>query len=192
MIGEAVAVPRVPHGLFGLNHLKAEVERVAAEDVAHVVAADDDHLESDFFRDGLQAGRAHLPRRADRETIAGDEERLARVDALAEIRHQVSKRSLFPFLIEGVKALRHAVGGRRDLIGVDGVQFLPGALRVPEDERSPLDDVGEHIGSVGAGAVDSRARPPPSFLRAGSMVCMVPTTNYRENQKGPAGGAGPS
>ena len=54
---ELVAVPRVGDGLGALHDVQAEVERVAAEDVAHVLAADDDHLEADFFGDALQARR---------------------------------------------------------------------------------------------------------------------------------------
>ena len=66
------------------------------------------------------------------------------MDARAEIRHQVAKRSRFPSLIERFEALRHTVGGRRDLVGIDGVEF-PGelrsrqALRIPEDEGSTRD-----------------------------------------------------
>ena len=53
---------RVGHRLGALHDVQPEVERVAAEDVAHVVAADDDQLEADLLGDGLEARRAHLAR----------------------------------------------------------------------------------------------------------------------------------
>ena len=84
----------------------------------------------------------HLARRADGEPVAGDHERLAAVHARAEIGHQVAERARLPPLVEGLEALRDAVGGRRDLIGVDGVELLLFAedLQVPEDERAAADD----------------------------------------------------
>ena len=90
--------------------------------------------QADFFGDRLEAGRAHLARRADGEPVAGDEEGLAAVDARAEVGHQVAERSRLPALVERLEALRHAVGGRRDLIGVDGVELLLLA-RGPSDPR---------------------------------------------------------
>jgi hypothetical protein len=57
---EFVAIPGVGNGLRTLHHVEAKVERVAAEDVAHVVAADDHHLEADFFGNRLQPGGTHL------------------------------------------------------------------------------------------------------------------------------------
>jgi hypothetical protein len=117
--------------------VEPEVQRVAPEDVAHVVAADDDHLAADFFGDRLQTGWAHLARRSDREAIACDEERLAAMDARAKIGHQVAERSGLPALVERVEALGHAVGCRRNLIGVDRVQLFlfAGNLQVPENQR---------------------------------------------------------
>ena len=109
------------------------LKRVAAEDVAHVVAADDHHLEAGFFGDALEPGRAHLARRSDREPIAGDDERLAAVHARAEVGHQVAERAGLPALVERLEALGHAVGRRRDLIGVDRVE-LP---RLPAGSSDP-------------------------------------------------------
>src|SRR5262245_85446 len=68
------------------------------------------------------------------------------MDTLAEIRHQMTKRTGFPLLIERLQAFRHTIGCRRDLIRVDGVA-LPGELRarkahrIPEDQRSAGDNV---------------------------------------------------
>src|SRR5258708_16702941 len=90
--------------------LQAEVQRIAAEDVAHVVAADDHQVAADFLRNRFQPGRAHLARRPDREAVAGDEERLAAMDARPKIWHQIAKRSGLPALVERVEALRYAVG----------------------------------------------------------------------------------
>ena len=67
---ELVAVLRVGDGLRALHDVQAEVEGVAPEDVAHVVAADDDHLEAGFLGDALQPGgdssRATSRSRSDR------------------------------------------------------------------------------------------------------------------------------
>ena len=115
--------------------MQAEVERVAAEDVAHVVPADDHHLEANFFGDRLQPRRRHFARAADREPIAGDHERLAAMHAGAEVRHQVAERSGLPALVERVEALRDAIGRRRDLIGIDRVELLRRVLRIPDDQR---------------------------------------------------------
>jgi hypothetical protein len=38
-------------------------------------------------------------------------------------------------MIQRLEALRHAVGRRRDLVGVDRVQLLPRDFRVPKDQR---------------------------------------------------------
>src|SRR5262249_26996230 len=79
---------------------------------------------------------AHLARAADGEAVAGDEERLAAVDAGAEVGHQVAERARLPALVQRLEALRHAVGGGRDLVGVDRVQLLPRRTRIPEHERA--------------------------------------------------------
>src|SRR3990172_1457601 len=42
------------------------------------------------------------------------------------------------------------------------------------------------------GPAESVPGSMPSLRRARSIACMVPSANYRENQKGPAGGAGPN
>ena len=124
--------------------MQSEVERIAAEDVPHVRAADDHHLETGFFRHTFQSGRAHLARGADREPVAGDDEGLPAVHAGAEAGHQVAEGPGFPALVQGIEALRHAVGGGSDLIGVNRVE-LPGQARagkahgIPEDERRPGD-----------------------------------------------------
>jgi hypothetical protein len=122
--------------------VQAEIERVAAEDIAHVVAADDHHLEADFFGDRLQAGGTHLARRADGKPVAGNHECLAAVHARPEIGHQVPEGTRLPPLVEGLEAFRDAIARRRDLVGVDGVELLLFAedLEVPEDERAATDD----------------------------------------------------
>ena len=138
---ELVAVPRIGNGLRTLDDVQAEVERIAPEDVAHVVAADDHQLAADFFGDGLQAGRRHLARRSDGESIAGDHERGAGVNARAKIRHQVAERTRLPTLIERVQAFGHAVSRRRDLIGVDRIELPVRVPRVPEDQRGATDEL---------------------------------------------------
>ena len=130
---EFVAVGRIGHRLGTLDDFQAEVERVAAKDVAHVPAADDHHLQSDFFGDAFESRRAHLPRRTDGESIAGHQERLAAMHPRAEIRHQVAERPRLPTLVERGQALGDAIGGRRNLIGVDGVELL----FLPEDLAGP-------------------------------------------------------
>ena len=132
---ELVAVTRIRHRLRTLDDVQSEVQGVAAEDVAHVGAADDNEIEAGFFGDCLQAGWAHLARRSDREAIAGDDERFSAVNAGAEVRHQVAERAGLPTLVKRGEALRNTVGRRRNLIGVDGVELLAGDVRVPEDER---------------------------------------------------------
>ncbi len=129
--GELVAVLRVGHRLGALHDVQAEVERVAAEDVAHVVAADDHHLEAHLLGDRLEARGRHLARAADGEAVAGDDEGLARVHAGAEVGHQVAERPGLPALVQRVEALGHAVGRGRDLVGVDGVELLPGLRSGP-------------------------------------------------------------
>jgi len=131
--------------------VQSKIQRVAAEDVAHVVAADDDHLQFDFFRDCLQARRAHLTRRSDREPIAGNHEGFAAMDACAEVGHEVPERSGLPPLIERLEALGHAIGRRRDLIGVDGVELLllSWNLEVPENERLAAHDRARLLHLVG-------------------------------------------
>ena len=140
---ELVAVARVGDRLGALHDVQPEIERVAAEDVAHVVAADDHHLETGFLGDALQASRAHLARRTDGEPIAGDDESLAAMHARAKVGHQVAERSGLPPLVQRFQAFGDAVGRRGDLIGIDGVEFPAvsgaGELRIPEDQRLPAD-----------------------------------------------------
>ena len=95
-----------------------------------------DHLEAGLFGDALEARRAHLARRADREAIAGDDERLAAMHARAEVRHQVAERAGLPALVERLEALRHAIGRRRDLVGVDRVELLRLRRRSSDPRRS--------------------------------------------------------
>ena len=104
--GELVAVLRVGHGLRALHDVQAEVEAVAAEDVAHVGAADDHHLQADLLGDGLEPGRAHLARAADGEALTGDDEGLAAVHAGPEVGHQVAERPGLPALVERRRATR--------------------------------------------------------------------------------------
>ena len=137
---ELVAIARVRHRLGTLDDVETEIQRVTAEDIAHVVATDDNHLEAGLFGNRLQAGRTHLARRSNGEPIAGDDERLAAVDASAKVGHQVAERPGLPALVEGVEALGHAVGRRRNLIGVDRVELsgVAGTSRIPEDERPSM------------------------------------------------------
>ncbi len=158
---ELVPVPGIGNCLRTLDDVQPEIQRVAAEDVPHVVAADDHHLEPDFFGDRLQAGRAHFARRPDREPIAGDDERLAAMDAGAKVRHQVAKRASLPSLVERFERFGHAVGGRRDLVGVDGVA-LPAVLgagkgRIPENQGLATDEAFLRI---------RRPRPDRPFARS--------------------------
>ncbi len=131
---ESIAVLRIGDRIGALHDVEPEVERVAAEDVSHVRAADDDHLETGFLGDRLEAGRRHLARAADGKPVTGDDEGLARMHARAEVRHQVAERPRLPSLVERLEALGDAVGRRRDLIRVDRVELLAGLLRIPEDE----------------------------------------------------------
>ncbi len=109
---ERVAVARIGDGVRALDDVQTEIERVAPEDVAHVLAADDDHLEAGFLGDALEPGGAHLARRSDRKPVAGDEERLTAVHARAKIRHEIAERAGLPALVQRVEALGDAVGGR--------------------------------------------------------------------------------
>jgi hypothetical protein len=120
----------------------AEVQRVPAEDVPHVGAADHDELEPDLLSDTLQTGWAHLPGRSDREAVAGNQEGLAAVDPLPEVGHQVAERTGLPAFVEGLECLRHAVGGRRDLVGVDGIALPARPRRVPGAQGLATDETG--------------------------------------------------
>ena len=169
---ELVAIARVGDRLRTLHDVQAEIERVPAEDVAHVAAADHDHFEARFFGDAFETGRTHLARRSDRKPIAGDQKRLSPVHALAEVGHQVTERSRLPALVERLEAFRHAVGGRRDLIRVDGVELLLLArdLQVPEDERLAANRrAGARRGIDGGGRRD-RLDVTPGLSRAGRIV----------------------
>ena len=135
-----VAISSVVNGLRRLEDLEPQVQCIAAEDVAHVVPADDHELEPDLFGYRLEASRAHLSRRADGEPIAGNHEGLAGVNSLAEVRHQVAERPLLPSLVQLVETLRHAIGGGSDLIGIDGVELASRMLGIPEDQRLARDE----------------------------------------------------
>ena len=118
-----------------------------------------------FLGDALETRGAHLARRTDCETIAGDHEGLTRVHARAEVRHQISERTGLPALVERLEALRHAVGGRRDLIGVDRVELLR-AGRAPSDpRRSTRARAGADPGPA-AGSGRRRQRPRRRHRRA--------------------------
>ena len=130
--------------------MQPEIQRVAAEDVAHVVAADDHHLEPDFLGNRLQASRAHFAGRPDREPIAGDDEGLAAMDPGAKVRHQVAEGASLPPLVERLESFGDAVCGRRDLVGIDSVQLLavlgPGEGRIPENQGLATDRAIARIG----------------------------------------------
>ena len=138
---EAEAVPflRILDRLAALDHVQAQVESVAPEDVADVRAADDDQLQAGFLGDCLQSRRAHLPGRADGEAIPRHQESLAAMDPGAKVWHQVAEGADLPALVEAVQALRDAVRRRRDLIGVDRIELAPGDLGIPEDQRLAAD-----------------------------------------------------
>jgi hypothetical protein len=143
---ERVAVLRVGDGVRALNDVQPEVEAVASEDVAHVVAAHDHDFESGFIAYCFQAGGAHLARRSDRETIARDDEVLTAPHPLTKFRHQVAEGASFPLFVERLEALGYAVGRRGDLVGVDRVQLLGEsrageAHRIPENQRSASDEL---------------------------------------------------
>ena len=146
---ELIAVTRIGDRLGALDDVQAEVEGVAAEDVAHVPAADDHHLAADFLGDGLQSRRRHLARGADREPIAGNDERLAGVHPRAEVRHQIAERSGLPALVERLEALGHTVSRRSDLIGVDGVELPAGLARIPENQRGPSHEPRAALNEIG-------------------------------------------
>ena len=59
------------------------------------------------------------------------------VHARAEVGHQIAERSGLPALVQRVEALGHAVGRRRDLIGVDRVELLARRAGIPENQRLP-------------------------------------------------------
>ena len=134
--------------------MEAEVEGIAAEDVAHPVAADDDELEALLLRNAFQARGTHLPGGADGEALARDEEGFAAMDALPEIRHEVAEGARLPALVEGIEAFRDTIGGGSDLVGVDRVALPAGPRGIPDDERLPADDMrraarGRGIGGTG-------------------------------------------
>ena len=106
-----------------------------------------------YFSDRFQTGRTHLARRADRESIAGDQKRLAAMDAGTEIGHQIAERAGLPAFVERLEALGHAIGGGRDLIGVDRVELLFPAedFEIPEDERAAANDCARLRAGVGRG-----------------------------------------
>src|SRR4029077_16410125 len=119
----------------------AEVERVAAEDVADAVATDDHDLEAGLFSNRLESCRHHLARRPDAEALAGNDECLAAMDAFPKVGHQVTEGAHLPALIESVEALRNAVVRGGAVRRGAGVELLPRNLWVPEDERAPSDQV---------------------------------------------------
>ncbi len=149
--GKAVAVLRVGDRFGRLHDVETQVERVPAEDVAHVGAADDDELEPGFFGDALQSRRAHLARRADGEAIAGDQERLAAVHALrgspasgSGTRRPSSARPAYSRLSDTQSA-----AGVIWSVSIAS-SFLPGVLGVPDDESlAPDGRPGSACGRVG-------------------------------------------
>jgi len=87
------------------------------------------------------------------------------MDALAEVGHQIPERTHLPALVEAIEALRDAVVGRRDLVGIDRIQLLAWNLRIPEDEGCAPQLVVP--GRRGAAGLDGRlAREPGSRLAA--------------------------
>src|SRR5207244_474374 len=136
-----IALLRILRGGPALDDVQAEVERIAPEDVAQAVTADDHELEPSLLGDGLQPGRAHLARGADTEALARNHERLPPMHTLTEIGHQVAEGAELPSLVQPVEALRNAVVGWRDLVCIDRVELLPRNLRIPEDQRPASDQM---------------------------------------------------
>src|SRR5206468_1692705 len=113
------------------------------------------------------------------EAIAGHQEGLAAVHPFPEIGHEIAEGPGLPALVQAVERLRHAVGRRGDLVGVDGVALLSRARRVPEDQRAtasqttvrrrgrhgtrvlrpPCRSLIDRIASVGAGHLRERRDP---------------------------------
>ena len=120
-----VTVPCIVDRLGALHDMQPEIERVAAEDVSDADAADDDHLETGFLRNPLEPGGAHLTRGANCEPVAGHHEGLPAVHPFAEVGHQIAERSGLPAVVERFQAFGNAIGRRRNLVGIDGVEFPP-------------------------------------------------------------------
>src|SRR5262249_4507779 len=152
---ELVAVPRVLDPFPALHPVEPETQRVSPEDVAHVGAADNDHLTAGFLGNALQSRRRHFARGADREAVARDEEGLARMHPPSEIGHEVTERARLPAFVQSLQTLGDAILGGRDLIGVDRVQLLPWALGDPDDQGAPADRLG--CGGRSSHYVDSSA-----------------------------------
>ncbi|OLE15390.1 MAG: hypothetical protein AUI36_38110 [Cyanobacteria bacterium 13_1_40CM_2_61_4] len=90
--------------------------------------------------------------------------------ALAEVGHEVAERAPLPALVQGVEALRDAVGGRRDLVGVDGIELPPRGLGVPEDQRAPTDQTSPALAGGEVGWARSRKGVRrPSGLQTGRL-----------------------
>ena len=133
--GEPVPVPGVLGRGGAFEHLEPEVEGVPAEDVADAGPEHEHERRTRVPGDPQQPGRAHFPRGADSEPLAGDHEVLPGLHAGREIRHQVAEGPGLPARVERVETLGNAVGGRGDLVGVDRVALVARTLRVPENER---------------------------------------------------------
>jgi hypothetical protein len=92
----------IGHGFRALDHVQSQVERVPAEDVAHVLAADDDHLRPTSsatpFRPAGLISRTIRWRTGRRQS-----ERFAGVHAGTEVRHQMAERSRLPLFIERLR-----------------------------------------------------------------------------------------
>src|SRR5579872_3488870 len=88
------------------------------------------------------------------------------MNAGPKIRHQIAKRSGLPALVECLETLRHAVSGRRDLIGVYRVELLLFARhpKIPKNQRLTRDE--RHLGSLCAPSADGRNRRHRATCRA--------------------------
>ena len=122
----------------------------------------------------FEPGRRHLARAADRKSIARDHERLAAMHAGAKVGHQVAERAGLPTLVERVEAFRHAVGGGRDLIGIDRVALFRRVLRIPDDQRAAANQSGcltvrpDRRDAAQAGV----SNVTPGFRTAGLATCI--------------------
>src|SRR5215203_354987 len=114
----------------------------AADCVSETLETLDERWKVGAFRYLMPDFRARV-HRGETFIVAGDDERLAAMNAGTEIGHQIAEGANLPSFIEGFKRLGHAVGGRRDLVGVDGVPLLAvlstGKGRIPEDQRLAKD-----------------------------------------------------
>src|SRR5881275_2445472 len=114
---------KVPGKKKKLDAIDTDQITPAADCVSESLETLDERWKAGAFRYLMPDFRQRV-HRGETFLIAGDQERLAAVDALAEVGHQVAEGAGLPPLVERLEALGDAVGGRRDLIGIDRVELL--------------------------------------------------------------------